>query len=273
MVTVIIESIVINDAFGLKDDSPRLVIQAAAQPGQFAFPRSADKVEAFMLWLNEQNQEFILSEGTRGIRTTTRLGRAGAAESAWTSTYIESAYQRGIKRGRAELRKAGVEVPDFGDALGRDAVAVAFNQPFHADRVGLLYTRTFNDLKGVTAAMDTQISRVLSQGLADGRNPRELGQMLNKVITGSGADLGVSDTLGRWIPARRRGQLIARTEVVRAHHVATIQEYRNAGIEGVRIKAEWVTAGDNRVCAECQDLEGEIFPLDIIEGMIPLHPL
>lgn len=278
LVSVLIDSVATNDAFGLNNTTPRLTVQTAAQPNQFAFPRSADKVEAFMLWLSQQNEEYILSGGTRGIRTTTRLGGASAAEAAWTSIYIESAYQKGIKRGRAELRKAGVDIPDFGDTLGRDPIAVAFNQPFHADRVGLLYTRTFNDLKGVTTAMDTQISRVLAQGLADGRNPRELGQMLRRVITGAGEDLGVLDTLGRWIPAKRRAQLIARTEVIRAHHSANIQEYRQAGILGVTVQAEWLTAGDGRVCQTCLELSRRdngfgpgIYTLDMVEGLIPVH--
>ncbi|MDH3359947.1 MAG: phage head morphogenesis protein [Desulfobulbaceae bacterium] len=271
---IIHESVVTNDCFGL-EETPRITIQAAAQPGQFAFPRSADKVEGFMQWLSDQNEEFILSGGRRGIRTISRAGGGVVSGAdAWTSVYIESAYQRGIKRGRAELRKAGVDIPDFGDTPGRDPITVAFNQPFHADRVGLLYTRTFNDLKGITTAMEGQVSRVLAQGLAEGRNPRDIGRMLNMVVTGDG--LSVTDTLGRFIPARRRAQMLARTEVIRAHHVASINEYRQAGIEGVKVKAELSTAGDGAVCVICASLEMDTqakpATLDEIEGMIPVHP-
>jgi SPP1 gp7 family putative phage head morphogenesis protein len=121
--------------------------------------------------------------------------------------------------------------------------------------------------------MDSQISRVLAQGIADGDNPRLLGQKLVSVINGSGADkLGIKDTLGRFIPAERRAEMIARTEIIRAHHLATIQEYRNWGVAGVAVEAEWHTAGDSRVCAECAEMEGHVFTLDEIEPMIPLHP-
>jgi SPP1 gp7 family putative phage head morphogenesis protein len=121
--------------------------------------------------------------------------------------------------------------------------------------------------------MEQQISRVLSQGLIDGDNPILLARKLVAVIDGTGAGkLGITDTLGRFIPAKRRAQLLARTEIVRAHHLATVQEYRNWAVQGVVVKAEWMTAGDNRVCNQCADLQGSIFTLDEIQNMIPLHP-
>ena len=275
IVRLIIESIEVNDAFGLNEPDrptiPGLLVQAAAQPGQFAFPRTADKVEAFMEWIKEHDEEFILSKGTRGLRTLNIPGRAGSGEAAWTSVYIESAYQTGIRRGRSELRKAGVDIPDFGDTL-RDEVTVAFNQPFHADRVGLLYTRTFSELTGITLQMEQQVSRVLATGLAEGRNPREIARLLQRTITGTGGDLSVTDTLGRYIPAKRRAETLARTEIIRAHHQANIQEYKNAGILGVSVIVEFATAGDSRVCVTCDNLNGRFFTLDAIESVIPVHP-
>jgi len=135
-----------------------------------------------------------------------------------------------------------------------------------------LYSRTFSDLKGITSAMDTQISRVLAQGIADGKHPRDLAKLLTKTISGPMGDLGITDTLGRFIPAERRAKILARTEIIRAHHAATIQEYRNYEVEGVRVKAEWMTAGDGRVCGSCAALEGNVYSLDVIESKIPLHP-
>ena len=93
-------------------------------------------------------------------------------------------------------------------------------------------------------------------------------------IDGTGVGtLGITDKLGRFIPAQRRAEMIARTELIRAHHLATIQEYRNWGVLGIKVKGEWKTAGDSRVCERCAELEGKIFTLDEIEPMIPFHPL
>jgi SPP1 gp7 family putative phage head morphogenesis protein len=251
-------AIIDQDCFGLMNNP---TTQAVPQRRQFDFPRSQDKVEAFMDWFRKQHDEGILE-----IRQGQQLGEA--VESAWTNTYVDSAYQKGIRRGRQELRQAGYDVPSVDDTGG---IQQAFNQPFHADRVGLLYSRVYNDLKGITDAMDTQISRVLSQGMAEGKHPRQLAQILTKTISGPVGGLGITDTLGRFIPAERRAKMLARTEVIRAHHHATMQEYRNWGAEGIKVRAEWTTAGAG-VCPECSMLEGRVYSLDEMQGMIPKHP-
>jgi hypothetical protein len=68
--------------------------------------------------------------------------------------------------------------------------------------------------------------------------------------------------------------MIARTETIRAHHLANIQEYRNWAVAGVIVQAEWVTAGDNRVCLKCGEMaKAGPYTLDQIETMIPAHPM
>ena len=138
-----------------------------------------------------------------------------------------------------------------------EAINIDFNRSIHADRAGVLYTRAYNDLKGITETMDAQISRVLAEGIVSGDNPR----IIAKEIAGRISAIGI-----------HRATLLARTEVIRAHHLAAVQTYRNYGIEGVQVVAEWNTAGDARVCELCSPLDGKIFTLDRIENMIPVHP-
>lgn len=243
------QSIIDNDCFGLVSPATPFSALAAATPGQFRFDRSAAKVEGFMAWLSEQEKAGVLQ-----LVNKSRIG--APVEQLWANIYVDTAYQRGIRRGREELRKQGADIPTFGDKQLRDPVIAAFNQPIHADRVGLIYSRIYSDLKGITSAMDTQISRVLAQGLAEGRNPRELA----RVITERVDKVGIT-----------RARMLARTEVVRAHHAANVQEYRNAGIEGVSVMVEWSTAG-YKVCPVCSALQGKRFTLDEIEFEIPKHP-
>ena len=263
---VIRRAVVEEDVFGLREPEPGEVtitlLQRMRTPGRraFAFGRSGDKVDSFMGWLREQEDAGMLE-------ITQRAQLGVGIEGAWTDKYIQSSYQRGILRARQELKGQGFDVPSIAESGGINAV---FNQPFHLDRVGLMYTRTFNDLKGITTAMDAQIGRVLAQGMAEGRGPVEIARLLTRTISGPVGDLGLTDTLGRFIPAERRAKVLARTEVIRAHHMATVQEYKNWAVEGVVVKAEWATSGF-KVCPDCQALEGQIFTLDEIEGMIPLH--
>ena len=262
-------AVVDQDVFGLRNgDSPGengWGVLTNVQRRAFDFPRSQDKVGAFMNWLEDLGDQRILQ-----ISAGTRQQIGEAVDQAWTNIYIEDTYKRGVQRARYEMTRAGYDVPTIAESGGWQAV---MGMPMHADRLGLLYTRTFTELKGVTDAMDQQISRVLAQGLADGDHPSLLARKLNATISGKGiGELGLTDTLGRYIPAERRARMIARTEVIRAHHQASIQEYRNWQVEGVRVQAEWRTAGDEQVCPDCEAMHEEVFTLEEIQNKIPAHP-
>lgn len=251
-----------KDCFGLrKIHSLRTSIPVERA---FAFSRSSEKITAFMEWLEKQVEDGLLTVG--------EMQQIGTSiEAQWMNLYLFDSYKKGVLRARQEMRALGMNIPPIDDIILK---GMLFNLPFHMDRMGLIFTRAYNDLKGITDAMDAAISRILAQGLADGDGPALLARKMVSVINGQGmGELGITDTLGRFIPAKRRAEMLARTEVIRAHHVATIQEYRNFGILGINIKAEWRTAGDGRVCDECKSLEKRIFTLDEAEGLIPLHPL
>jgi len=85
-------------------------------------------------------------------------------------------------------------------------------------------------------------------------------------------DLGMTDKLGRYIPAMRRAMMLARSELIRAYATAELQEFRNWGVMGVTGEAEFRDAGDDRVCEICSSLNGKRFTLDEAEGIIPVHP-
>jgi SPP1 gp7 family putative phage head morphogenesis protein len=227
------------------------------------FKRSEEKLTKFMEWLQEQ-----INKGLIEIREFQQVG--DGIEAEWTNKYIADSYKRKELRSRSELARSGIMVPSSDNTKGTD---ISMSTPFHIDRVGLLFTRVFSDLQSITDDMDSVISRILAQGMADGDGPVLLARKMEAAINGSGlGDLGITDTIGQPISAKRRAQMLAHTEMHRAYHKATIQDYRNWASEGVIAKAEWKTVGDNRVCDQCNALEGKIFSLDEIEGMIPLHP-
>jgi SPP1 gp7 family putative phage head morphogenesis protein len=250
------EALVVKDVFGMGTaDRPLHIVMRQVTEREFAYPKSADKVKGFMKWLAEQEQEYILSHGKRGLDVVRQGGPAGI-EAAWTDVYIRSAYQQGIARARTEMAARGYKkVQPVMQSPG--GPAAAFNTPFHADRVGLIYQRTYTDLKGITQAMDRHISRTLAQGMAEGRNPLQIARS----ITADIKKIGIT-----------RARTLARTEVIRAHSEATIQEYKQAEVLGLKLEAEWTTAGDGNVCPKCEEMEGETFTLAEAEGKLPLHP-
>ena len=259
----IVVSVYQNDCFGSNLPSLRVFQVRPINPAAFAFLRDGEKVAAFLKWLDDQVKAELL--------TVIELDQIGKSiEAIWTNRYLFDSYKRGVIRARNEMIRSGVNVPSIEDGGG---IATILSTPFHLERLGLIFTRFYSDLKGITDVMASQISRILAQGIADGDGPRLLARKLVSTINGTGiGELGITDTVGRFIPAMRRAEILVRTEMIRAHHLATIQEYRNWGLLNIKVKAEWKTAGDDRVCDKCASLEGKIYSLDEIEPMIPLHP-
>lgn len=214
-------------------------------PGQnaFAFQRSADRVAAFMEWLRAENAANILQVS---VGTPVRQ----AAEFSWMNLYIDTSYRKGVRDAAAKMKKGGAKVSS-------KWVGNALNRPIHADRVGLIYTRVYRELKGITEAMEQKISRVLAQGIAEGLNPRSIAANLVEEVS------KISKT---------RAEVLARTEVISAHAEASLNAYEEAGIEGVEVEAEWSTAGDDRVCPQCEDMEGTVMTLNEARNRIPAHP-
>lgn len=251
-------SIVDNDCFAIQPRETFVSLQALPARA-FEFQRTEAKVAGFMAWLEEQEQLGILEK-------VYRPGLRPSVGAAWTDLYIDSAYRQGIRRGQQELRRAGYPVSPWETVPG--GISAVMSQPIHADRVTVIYSRTFEDLKSVTQVMNSQIRRQiadgltsgLARGLAEGKNPKVIARELYKDVANRVDKIG-----------KVRARAIARTEVIRAHHVASIQEYRRAEVEGVMVKAEWLLGGG--ACPICEGLAADgPYTLDQIEGMIPAHP-
>lgn len=236
--------IVEDDAFGLAGAELAANVIRINRPRQpFDFPTNPAKIAAFMSWLEEAQRDEILT-----VSAGTPVERAG--QRAWTATYIETAYQKGIADAGRKLRGAGVRVED-------SWIRGVFNRPIHADRVGIIYTRAYEDLVDITREMDAQISSTLAEGLAEGRGPIDIARRLTNRVAKVG---------------RARAKLLARTEVINTHAESTLNAYEEAHVEGVEVESEFATARDAQVCPECRSLEGRTYTLAEARGVIPVHP-
>jgi hypothetical protein len=153
VIRAIHQKIVVEDFFELN------TVQTNISKKAYTFPRAAEKLNEFMEWLKKQTNSGILR-----IMEFEQIGTA--IEKAWTNLYIVDSYKRGVIRARYELLKIGYEnVPSITATGG---IEMSMMLPIHVNKLGLLYTRVYSDLKGITSAMDTQISRILAQGMAEG---------------------------------------------------------------------------------------------------------
>ena len=236
--------------------------------GPYQFKTDPHKLEHFKDWLQKKVASKVLEVHDVAPMSVYK-------GQWWAGKYIQSAYKRGMLRSIEELRKAGSdkakkvmpqEVNPISPEGGRH-IGVSFLAPIHADRVALLYGRTFEGMKGINDDISNRLSGLLAEGMASGTNPRDTALAIDKAL-----DIG-----------KARANTIARTETIRAHHIGSINTYRQAGVEGVRVLAELLTvAGESgdfdamHVCEDCADLQEqtskEPMSLDEIEPLIPVHP-
>lgn len=69
------------------------------------------------------------------------------------------------------------------------------------------------------------------------------------------------------ISAQHRPIMFARTESTRAGAEGSLAHYEDGGVERVR----WVASLGTRTCPLCEGLNGQVFPLQEAQGMMPRH--
>lgn len=237
------ELIVKDDAFGLITSEPLNLQQVPRQA--WRFNTNANKIKAYRKWLQQQVDAKILTVDA-------------VSGKPWTATYAESAYRKGMMRAYTQIHSAELAVsPDFYMGSQKQFLLDAFAQPVTLSKVELLYTRAFDELKGVTDAMSQQMGRILANGFIKGDGPRAIARELRKNVSKM---------------TRQRAMVIARTETIMAHAEGQLDAFERLGVEEVGVMAEWSTAGDGLVCEECASYSGQSFTIEEARGLVPLHP-
>jgi SPP1 gp7 family putative phage head morphogenesis protein len=231
------------DALGL---GQRTTLLTMVREREFEFTTDANKLKAFNEWFKQQVDAnvFSVAPGTDPTKP-------------WTAEYVESAYRKGLFNAYMSARDPELGLEEVGGQTSESFMRSAFNQPEVRSKIELLATRSFEQLKGITAQMGSDMNRILAQGMADGSNPRTIAREMQARI-------------GKL--TRQRAEVIARTEVIHSHAEGQLDAFDKLGVKELGIMAEWSTAGDDRVCPFCLEREGKIYTVDEARGLIPLHP-
>jgi len=227
----------------------RLKKEVSQKPteNRFQFKTSPQKIEAFQDWLKSQLKTTVISPSN---------------EQLW-SDYATEGYRKGAGRAFDDVegkpkkqRRWGAGAGKFYDGSREQFLRSSFGRPETVEKIKLLAGRSFDDLENVTEDMATRMSRTLTDALSQGMNPREAASLLSE-------DIDIS---------QQRAELIARTEIIRAHAEGQLDSMKSMGVEFVGAQVEWSTAGDGRVCLKCSEMEEKAYSIDDARGMIPLHP-
>jgi len=236
IITAIREAVRDNDVLGLENEA------LVTAPRNFSFDTDDRKLEEFERWLDEAQTENVLQIIERD-----------------NNRFIERAYEKGVRDADSNLRDAGA----VSAGLSREEARQVVQMPTHERKLQTIFSRNFQQLRGITQAVDQQVSRELAEGIAAGQNPTEMARSIVDRV----------DKIGK-----TRATTLARTETINAHSSATIERYRQQGVEEVGIEPEVQiqTATDQKVCEQCADAAGRgPWTLDEFEGseyQPPLHP-
>lgn len=222
---------------------PRKPFKLSIHKKTFQFISSPDKILAFRQWFQRQVNEGILEVDQR--------------EQPWSNEYVNSAYRKGLVHSYLEGKRDLLTDARAYSATEREFLREAFASPETTSKIQMIYTRTYNNLKGFSDAMSTQTSRILADGLAKGLHPEQIAEDMFFSIDGL---------------SQKRAMVIARTEVIHAHAEGQLDGYEKLGVQYVGADVEWSTAGDSRVCERCSTMEGVIYKIEEARGKIPLHP-
>lgn len=216
----------------------------------FVFKTDPAKLKKFNRWLQQQINDDILEANP--------VTGEPKGQKPWLYKYIDSAYKKGALRSYFDLHKPTLgKKQAFYEGTREQFLASAFGRGERTDKLRLLYARTYEDLKGVTSAMATQMSRTLADGMAHGKGPMAIARTMSNSITGI---------------TKKRARVIARTETINAHAEGQLDGLEDLGVTEVSAEVEFLDSGDNGVCPKCKALNGRKYSIAKARGVIPVHP-
>lgn len=228
-----IREIVKKDGLGLKTNLG----------GRFEFSTDPQRVLAFEAWASNEIDKHLLN-GSK------KLSRDEAADRFWGNSWANAAYRRGLINGSGQVRRGGATVSE-------GYIKNAITRTRHAEAMRQIHSRTYEELAGIGKEAARQMGVAMAEALASGRGVAEIAAAIRDRV----------DKIGK-----ARSRLIARTEVISAYNEAEIGVYEDAGLKGIRLIPEWLTAEDMRVCPQCEEMSQRSWTIETARGVLPLHP-
>jgi SPP1 gp7 family putative phage head morphogenesis protein len=157
-----------------------------------------------------------------------------------TDDFARKTYFAGTNYGTLSLKRAGISF-----ALGES--------PADWRVIDALKVRNLSALRGIKDETNKQIILELTDGIQKGESVPKLAKRISDRVD----HIGIT-----------RATAMARTEAINAFTQGAEQRYTQAGIETL----EWLVARDDRLCEECEPLDGKQFSVKSRHPRPPLHP-
>jgi SPP1 gp7 family putative phage head morphogenesis protein len=177
----------------------------------------------------------------------------------------KDAFKGGIAQGITELTSASL--PFYAD-LKPDGIDKLATKVFTiVDTNALDFMTQYNlTLAGdVHRELSDGIKRTILSGIATGKGADDIVRDLGKVIIDKDSFRQAGSRV--FSKAQYRMEMIARTEVLRAHNMGRMKFHERVGVQ----RLEWMAMNDERTCPVCGPLDGKTFLIDKFPQQ-PAHP-
>ncbi len=177
----------------------------------------------------------------------------------------KAAFRSGIYRGIEEFAVA--QMPFYRD-LNPDGINKLTTSVFtliDTDALDFMTNYNLVLVGDVSRELESGIKRTILSGITTGKGVRDIVRDMGAVIEDKESFRNAGSKV--FTKAQYRMEMIARTEVLRAHNQGRIKFHRQVGVQ----RLEWMTMEDERTCPVCGELDGKQFDIDRFPSQ-PRHP-
>jgi len=193
------------------------------------------------------------------------MGTLRREQSLMFRKAAKASFRQGIYSGIDEFAVA--QLPFYCDLTPKGIDKLATRVFTLVDTDALDFMTNYNLLLAgdVHRELADGIKRTVMSGIATGKGVEDIVRDLGHVVKEPESFRHAGSKV--FSKAQYRMEVIARTEVLRAHNQGRIKFHRQVGVQ----RLEWMTMEDERVCPICGPLDGKVFDTDRFPQQ-PAHP-
>lgn len=232
VIALIAKSVLINDAFGFQNPLIHTKLATAQEAlDNIRFGSPGQMAQAFDEWYQEIAESLVMEPSTDAF---------GMEISTWQDQFIRAGFAAGLGRSIRRLRRAGINVDASVNELLMDR--------FFRESLRTIQNANFASMQTVIQASGTQIEARIRDTLVEGYAKQETRAKISRTMFEA-----IKDRVEK--VAKTRSEIIARTEIIRAHGTSSLDMYEKFGVTEVRI-----ILGPNP-CPICVDLAARTYTI------------
>lgn len=197
----------------------------------------------------------------------------GIGQLGWDSRHLERAFAPTVRKlylSGHESAKAELRALPMREAEPRKAYTVntAFEDFDPTAAIEALLQTEFVFSRQVVDRERDALKRLIQDAIAHGDTGEELQDAIRLFFEDGIHYVGDGGALVRVMPEDAWINQVARTEVARAQNAGIVDTFKAANVDMV----QYIATEDEKVCDDCLDLDGQVFPITDADNIPPIHP-